>query len=328
MHMYEEVQAVQVTFEGIKIGAELSSKALRTLKNLLLAIGSNTLKFANYRKDKRLFNAKGQVDSEKIFKMTKDVAFLKLSDEKIDMFFKECEKYHVPVALMDRYVHQGKDHSYIMYPQNSAPSIAQVMEVMKNYEIAECKKKGIDFNEADYDSQNCPVSLSEYAKDIGADRSDFIEKNKDKLDSSLLESAKMWKNKGTELDEKKSKLEEGIVSNNFKRKSENASYDLFTFRKEDVLSGADAKHQNIKVSDEFSIELPKNLSRRVNQDGSISVLIKKDKEFAAISNKDKSRKVIKGIDIKSYTGAFDISSEKDMKEKNINKKINTKSKAI
>ena len=28
MHMYEEVQAVQVTFEGIKIGAELSSKAL------------------------------------------------------------------------------------------------------------------------------------------------------------------------------------------------------------------------------------------------------------------------------------------------------------
>ena len=67
--MYEEVQAVQVTFEGIKIGAELSSKALRTLKNLLLAIGSNTLKFANYRKDKRLFNAKGQVDSEKIFKI-------------------------------------------------------------------------------------------------------------------------------------------------------------------------------------------------------------------------------------------------------------------
>ena len=313
MHMYEEVQAVQVTFEGIKIGAELSSKALRTLKNLLLAIGSNTLKFANYRKDKRLFNAKGQVDSEKIFKMTKDVAFLKLSDEKLDMFFKECEKYHVPVALMDRYVHQGKDHSYIMYPQNSAPSIAQVMEVMKNYEIAECKKKGIDFNEADYDSKNCPVSLSEYAKDIGADRSDFIEKNKDKLDSSLLESAKMWKNKGTELDEKKSKLEEGIASNNFKRKSENASYDLFTFRKE---------------SDEFSIELPKNLSRRINQDGSISVLIKKNKEFAAISNKDKSRKVIKGIDIKSYTGAFDISSEKDMKEKNINKKINTKSKAI
>ena len=55
------------------------------------------------------------------------------------------------------------------------------------------------------------------------------------------------------------------------------------------------------------------------------VILEKDKEFAAISNKDKSHKVIKGIDIKSYTDAFDISSEKDMKEKNINKKINTKS---
>lgn len=74
--------------------------------------------------------------------------------------------------------------------------------------------------------------------------------------------------------------------------------------------------------------MPKNLNRRVNADGSISVLIKKDKDFAVISNKDKSRKVIKGFDIKSYTGVFGISSEKGNKEKNIDKKINTKSKAI
>ena len=71
----EEFQAVQVTFEGIKLGAELSAKALRTLKNLLLAIGSNSFKLGNYVKDKKLSNAKGQVDSKKIFKMTKDVAF-------------------------------------------------------------------------------------------------------------------------------------------------------------------------------------------------------------------------------------------------------------
>ena len=169
--------------------------------------------------------------------------------------------------------------------------------------------------------------MSELAKDIGADRSDFIEKNKDKLDSDILESAKTWKNKETELDQKKSELEEGIAFNNFKRKSENVSYDLFTFRKEDVLSGADIKHQNIKVSDDFSIELPKNLNRKINKDGSISVLIKKDKDFAIISNKDKSRKVIKGLEIKSYTGVFGINSE-NKKEKNIDKKISTKSKVI
>lgn len=324
----EEFQAVQVTFEGIKLGAELSAKALRTLRNLLLAIGSNSFKLGNYVKDKKLSNAKGQVDSKKIFKMTKNVAFLKLEDEKLDLFFKECEKYHVPAALMDKYVHQGQGHSYIMYPCDLSPSVAQIMEVIKNYEMTECKKKGTEFNEADFDSKNGPVSMSELAKDIGADRSDFIEKNEDKIDSSLLESAKMWKNKETELDEKKSELEKGITSNNFKRKSENDSYDLFTFRKEDVLSGADIKHQNIKVSDDFSIELPKNLNRRVNADGSISVLIKKDKNFAVISNKDKSRKVIKGLDIKSYTGVFGINSEKGKKEKNIDKNINTKSKAI
>ena len=326
--MNEEFQAMQVTLEGIKIGAELSAKAVRTIQNLFLAIGSNLKRLAINRADKKLLNAKGQVDSKKIFKMTKDVAFLKLEDSKLDLFFKECEKYHVPAALMDKYVHQGNGYSYIMYPQNSAPSIAQIREVIKNCEMEECKKKGTEFNETDFDSKNGPVSISELAKDIGADRSDFIEKNKDKFDSDILESAKTWKNKETELDQKKSELEEGIAFNNFKRKSENASYDLFTFRKEDVLSGADTKHQNIKVSDDFSIELPKNLNRRVNQDGSISVLIKKDKDFAVISNKDKSRKVIKGLDIKSYTSVFGINSEKDTKEKNIDKKINTKSKAI
>jgi hypothetical protein len=326
--MNEEFQAMQVTLEGIKIGAELSAKAVRTIQNLFLAIGSNLKRLAINRADKKLLNAKGQVDSKKIFKMTKDVAFLKLEDSKLDLFFKECEKYHVPAALMDKYVHQGNGYSYIMYPQNSAPSIAQIREIIKNHEMEECKKKGTEFNETDFDSKNGPVSMSELAKDIGADRSDFIEKNKDKFDSDILESAKTWKNKETELDQKKSELEEGIAFNNFKRKSENASYDLFTFRKEDVLSGADTKHQNIKVSDDFSIELPKNLNRRVNQDGSISVLIKKDKDFAVISNKDKSRKVIKGLDIKSYTSVFGINSEKDTKEKNIDKKINTKSKAI
>lgn len=326
--MNEEFQAMQVTLEGIKIGAELSAKAVRTIQNLFLAIGSNLKRLAVNRADKKLLNAKGQVDSKKIFKMTKDVAFLKLEDSKLDLFFKECEKYHVPAALMDKYVHQGNGYSYIMYPQNSAPSIAQIREVIKNYEMEECKKKGTEFNETDFDSKNGPVSMSELAKDIGADRSDFIEKNKDKFDSDILESAKTWKNKETELDQKKSELEEGIAFNNFKKKSENASYDLFTFRKEDVLSGADIKHQNIKVSDDFSIELPKNLNRRVNQDGSISVLIKKDKDFAVISNKDKSRKVIKGLDIKSYTSVFGINSEKDTEEKNIDKKINIKSKAI
>lgn len=326
--MNEEFQAMQVTLEGIKIGAELSAKAVRTIQNLFLAIGSNLKRLAINRADKKLLNAKGQVDSKKIFKMTKDVAFLKLEDSKLDLFFKECEKYHIPAALMDKYVHQGNGYSYIMYPQNSAPSIAQIREVIKNHEMEECKKKGTEFNETDFDSKNGPVSMSELAKDIGADRSDFFEKNKDKFDSDILESAKTWKNKETELDQKKSELEEGIAFNNFKRKSENASYDLFTFRKEDVLSGADTKHQNIKVSDDFSIELPKNLNRRVNQDGSISVLIKKDKDFAVISNKDKSRKVIKGLDIKSYTSVFGINSEKDTKEKNIDKKINTKSKAI
>lgn len=326
--MNEEFQAMQVTLEGIKIGAELSAKAVRTIQNLFLAIGSNLKRLAINRADKKLLNAKGQVDSKKIFKMTKDVAFLKLEDSKLDLFFKECEKYHVPAALMDKYVHQGNGYSYIMYPQNSAPSIAQIREVIKNHEMEECKKKGTEFNETDFDSKNGPVSMSELAKDIGADRSDFFEKNKDKFDSDILESAKTWKNKETELDQKKSELEEGIAFNNFKRKSENASYDLFTFRKEDVLSGADTKHQNIKVSDDFSIELPKNLNRRVNQDGSISVLIKKDKDFAVISNKDKSRKVINGLDIKSYTSVFGINSEKDTKEKNIDKKINTKSKAI
>ena len=326
--MNEEFQAMQVTLEGIKIGAELSAKAVRTIQNLFLAIGSNLKRLAINRADKKLLNAKGQVDSKKIFKMTKDVAFLKLEDSKLDLFFKECEKYHVPAALLDKYVHQGNGYSYIMYPQNSAPSIAQIREVIKNCEMEECKKKGTEFNETDFDSKNGPVSISELAKDIGADRSDFIEKNKDKFDSDILESAKTWKNKETELDQKKSELEEGIAFNNFKRKSENASYDLFTFRKEDVLSGADTKHQNIIVSDDFSIELPKNLNRRVNQDGSISVLIKKDKDFAVISNKDKSRKVIKGLDIKSYTSVFGINSEKDTKEKNKDKKINTKSKAI
>lgn len=326
--MNEEFQAMQVTLEGIKIGAELSAKAVRTIQNLFLAIGSNLKRLAINRADKKLLNAKGQVDSKKIFKMTKDVAFLKLEDSKLDLFFKKCEKYHVPAALMDKYVHQGNGYSYIMYPQNSAPSIAQIREVIKNHEMEECKKKGTEFNETDFDSKNGPVSMSELAKDIGADRSDFFEKNKDKFDSDILESAKTWKNKETELDQKKSELEEGIAFNNFKRKSENASYDLFTFRKEDVLSGADTKNQNIKVSDDFSIELPKNLNRRVNQDGSISVLIKKDKDFAVISNKDKSRKVIKGLDIKSYTSVFGINSEKDTKEKNIDKKINTKSKAI
>lgn len=326
--MNEEFQAMQVTLEGIKIGAELSAKAVRTIQNLFLAIGSNLKRLAINRADKKLLNAKGQVDSKKIFKMTKDVAFLKLEDSKLDLFFKECKKYHVPAALMDKYVHQGNGYSYIMYPQNSAPSIAQIREVIKNHEMEECKKKGTEFNETDFDSKNGPVSMSELAKDIGADRSDFFEKNKDKFDSDILESAKTWKNKETELDQKKSELEEGIAFNNFKRKSENASYDLFTFRKEDVLSGADTKNQNIKVSDDFSIELPKNLNRRVNQDGSISVLIKKDKDFAVISNKDKSRKVIKGLDIKSYTSVFGINSEKDTKEKNIDKKINTKSKAI
>lgn len=326
--MNEEFQAMQVTLEGIKIGAELSAKAVRTLQNLFLAIGSNLKRLAINRADKKLLNAKGQVDSKKIFKMTKDVAFLKLEDSKLNLFFKECEKYHVPVALMDKYVHQGNGYSYIMYPQNLAPSIAQISEVIKNYEMDKCRKKGTKFNETDFDSKNGPVSMSELAKDIGADRSDFIEKNKDKFDSDILESAKKWKNKETELDQKKSELEEGIAFNNFKRKSENASYDLFTFKKEDVLSGVDIKHQNIKVSDDFSIELPKNLNRRINQDGSISVLIKKDKDFAVISNKDKSRKVIKGFDIKSYTSVFGISSEKDTKEKNIDKKLNTKSKAI
>lgn len=326
--MNEEFQAMQVTLEGIKIGAELSAKAVRTIQNLFLAIGSNLKRLAINRADKKLLNAKGQVDSKKIFKMTKDVAFLKLEDSKLDLFFKKCKKYHVPAALMDKYVHQGNGYSYIMYPQNSAPSIAQIREVIKNHEMEECKKKGTEFNETDFDSKNGPVSMSELAKDIGADRSDFFEKNKDKFDSDILESAKTWKNKETELDQKKSELEEGIAFNNFKRKSENASYDLFTFRKEDVLSGADTKNQNIKVSDDFSIELPKNLNRRVNQDGSISVLIKKDKDFAVISNKDKSRKVIKGLDIKSYTSVFGINSEKDTKEKNIDKKINTKSKAI
>lgn len=325
--MNEEFQAMQVTLEGIKIGAELSAKAVRTLQNLFLAIGSNLKHLAINRADKKLLNAKGQVDSKKIFKMTKDVAFLKLEDSKLDLFFKECEKYHVPAALMDKYVHQGNGYSYIMYPQNSAPSIAQIREVIKNYEIEECKKKRTEFNETDFDLKNGPVSMSELAKDIGADRSDFIEKNKDKLDSDILESAKTWKNKETELDQKKSELEEGIAFNNFKRKSENVSYDLFTFRKEDVLSGADIKHQNIKVSDDFSIELPKNLNRKINKDGSISVLIKKDKDFAIISNKDKSRKVIKGLEIKSYTGVFGINSENE-KEKNIDKKISTKSKVI
>lgn len=73
--------------------------------------------------------------------------------------------------------------------------------------------------------------------------------------------------------------------------------------------------------------MPKNLNRKINKDGSISVLIKKDKDFAIISNKDKSRKVIKGLEIKSYTGVFGINSE-NKKEKNIDKKISTKSKVI
>ena len=148
--MNEEFQAMQVTLEGIKIGAELSAKAVRTLQNLFLAIGSNLKHLAINRADKKLLNAKGQVDSKKIFKMTKDVAFLKLEDSKLDLFFKECEKYHVPAALMDKYVHQGNGYSYIMYPQNSAPSIAQIREVIKNYEIEECKKKRTEFNETDF----------------------------------------------------------------------------------------------------------------------------------------------------------------------------------
>ena len=319
--MYEEMQAVQVTLEGIKVGAELSAKSLRTLRNLLLAIGSGIKKTVINYKDKSLLNARGSVDPEKIFKMTKNVQFLKLSDEKLDLFYKECKKYHVPVALMDKYEYQGKEHSYIMYPSHSAPSIAQIMEVLKNKEMADYKKKGEVFNENEYDVANCPVSMEEYAKDIGADRSDFIEENKDKLDTEILNSANKWKDKSAELEEKKSKLKDGITYNDFKCKSESIEYDVFTFKKEDVLSGADFKHQNIKVSDDYSVELPKNLKRKENKDGSISVLIKKDNDFVIISNKDKSRSDIKGIDIKNYTASgLDIKGNKKDKT-NKQKKI-------
>lgn len=36
--MNEEFQAMQVTLEGIKIGAELSAKAVRTIQNLFLQL--------------------------------------------------------------------------------------------------------------------------------------------------------------------------------------------------------------------------------------------------------------------------------------------------
>ena len=55
--MNEEFQAMQVTLEGIKIGAELSAKAVRTLQNLFLAIGSNLKHLAINRADKKLLNA-------------------------------------------------------------------------------------------------------------------------------------------------------------------------------------------------------------------------------------------------------------------------------
>ena len=57
--MNDEVQAVQVTLQGVQMGAELSAKALVMLKNMMVCIGSNLGKFVTYEKDKRLNNMTG-----------------------------------------------------------------------------------------------------------------------------------------------------------------------------------------------------------------------------------------------------------------------------
>lgn len=109
--MNEEFQAMQVTLEGIKIGAELSAKAVRTLQNLFLAIGSNLKHLAINRADKKLLNAKGQVDSKKIFKMTKDVAFLKLEDSKLDLFLKNVKNIMFQLLLwINMYIREMDIH--------------------------------------------------------------------------------------------------------------------------------------------------------------------------------------------------------------------------
>ena len=245
--MNDEVQAVQVTLQGVQMGAELSAKALVMLKNMMVCIGSNLGKFVTYEKDKRLNNMKGVVDKDKLYKLTNDLEYFKIRDEHLEYFKNQCKKYHVPVAEMDKYARQDKGYTYFMFPRNSAPTIAQIQEVLKQHVIDDCRKKN-----------------------------------------------------------------DAINSNSIQNKINSAKYEQLTFKAEDVLSGKDQQHQNIKISQDYSVEIPTNLARKVNADGTITIALKKDMDLDLVANSDKSRKSIKPSEIKSYKNGLNKTENKVM----------------
>ena len=308
--MNDEVQAVQVTLQGGQMGAELSAKALVMLKNMMVCIGSNLGKFVTYEKDKRLNNMKGVVDKDKLYKLTNDLEYFKIRDEHLEYFKNQCKKYHVPVAEMDKYARQDKGYTYFMFPRNSAPTIAQIQEVLKQHVIDDCRKKNVAFDEKKFFSDNGVTTASQYAQAIGADRADFIKENKDKLDKELLKSSASWNEKKEVLEEKKKEVADAINSNSIQNKINSAKYEQLTFKAEDVLSGKDQQHQNIKISQDYSVEIPTNLARKVNADGTITIALKKDMDLDLVANSDKSRKSIKPSEIKSYKNGLNKTDNK------------------
>lgn len=89
-------QTMNVTINGIELTAKATKEAINFMKNLLMLI----VHAVQYGNNKRLENAKGEVNAKKLDKISKNQDFVRISNdpESREKFLQLCKQHRIPVA--------------------------------------------------------------------------------------------------------------------------------------------------------------------------------------------------------------------------------------
>lgn len=260
-----EIQYVQVTLQGVKMGAELSEKAIIALKNLVVLLYNKGV-------DKNLQNAKGHVSKKKLNRITKDQSCVQIADKDLEKFNKIMKDLGIPYTPLRKFKSQiHSDRTFVLYASSDSKLMAEALSILE--------KENID------KEVTRPISLEELVKEVGADMDTFIT---DSYLEAYPEDAEwingilnnVFNEKKNDVTEIATEIADGIKENEFKVKAANTKdYDFMTIPKENFIKSEDEEHYRVCLNDtKIYVDIPKNQAR-FTEDGECHIVIKKDQEL-------------------------------------------------
>lgn len=314
-------QTMNVTINGIELTAKATKEAINFMKNLLMLI----VHAVQYGNNKRLENAKGEVNAKKLDKISKNQDFVRISNdpESREKFLQLCKQHRIPVAEV-KGIENGK-YIHFLYASEHSQKIESVMEFMQEYATKKFQKEGMSKEDAEKKAkdENRKESKEEAGMDLGCNLPHEEFKQKFLAEHATKEEKEYYaalEKREPQIDEqKKTEIKKAVDKNENRRKSHKFENDgLYTviFDKDQIIGTVERNNENfvkVRFENDYSQAFLVNKKNIVKYGEKLYGAFDRNGDITIFDIKNNSEKTVRFNDFMSESEKYNTANRSDEK---------------